>query len=277
VVSRRTVEQRRRAEAETRVVCETETDARLLAMILGRTNRSLRTYIQVAERPLIPQMLFSPLGQPEGVRGGMLGLLQRTSRNYGQTVLVFDLDFGSPIQPAPYAARISDIWLAPAVPSVASWVLADQTIYDLMAQDRGESIKQTFESYVVDNRFHFFNSKFLTALGRKIVEERYDPHRAAMVSPSLRGFLKTLDLFEGVAREDLEFSLPGAILANLVLEYYPSELPIYRALDGSVYTGADMAKEMREGTPIGRGYSSDLLRACRDLLARQAQNVRAAE
>jgi hypothetical protein len=62
----------------------------------------------------------------------------------------------------------------------------------------------------------------------------------------------------------------------LVLEYYPAEAPIYRALDGSVYTGRDMANEISEGTPIGRKYSSDLLRACRDLLARQAQNARAA-
>jgi hypothetical protein len=159
---------------------------------------------------------------------------------------------------------------------VESWLLADPHVYELISSDERYSIHQPFEAYVVDNAFHFFNSKVIAALSRKKVEATYDPNRAAMLSPSLRSFCKTIDHVRGIASHDFEFALPGAVLANLVLEYYPPELPLYRALDGSIYTGRDMAREIGEGTSIGRKYSSDLLRVCRDLLARQAQKSRTA-
>lgn len=262
---------------DTLIICEGESKARLLRMILQGADRIQHTSIHAENRTLAPQMLFSPVAQPKGVRGGILGSLRRMATNYARTLIVFDLDFGSPIQPAPYASKLSEFWLVPAVPSVASWILADPLVFRLLAAEARLDLKQSFEAYVVDSSFRFFNSKFVGALSRRLVSERYDPNRAAMLSPSLRSFLKTIDHVQGREPDDFQFTLPGPVLANLVLEYYPAELPIYRALDGSVYTGHDMAREISEGTAIGRKYSSDLLRACRDLLARQAQNARAAE
>jgi hypothetical protein len=275
--NRRRMRERKMASNETLIVCEEESKARLLRMILQRADRIEHTVIHAEGRALAPQMLFSPPEQPKGVRGGILGSLRRLAADYAHTLIVFDLDFGSPIQPAPSAAKLSEFLLVPAVPSIVSWILADPNVFHQLATEPRLGLKQSFEEYVVDGAFHYFNSKFVGALSRRVVETSYDPNRAAMLSPSLRSFLKTIDDVQGRNPNEFQFTIPGAILANMVLEYYPAELPIYRALDGSVYTGRDMAKEIEGGTALGRKYSSSLLRACRDLLARQAQNARAAE
>jgi hypothetical protein len=101
----------------------------------------------------------------------------------------------------------------------------------------------------------------------------YDPHRAAMLSPSLRSFLKLLDTVHRRSSAEFELNLPTAIITNLILEYYPPDQQIYRALDGSILTGQEMAREVQAGTELGRKYSIDILRVCRDLLARQAQRT----
>jgi hypothetical protein len=258
------------------IFCEGEIEARLLNIIL-RTNNYRENFVIHAEgRALFPRTLLSSSADPPGVRGGTLGELRRQARDYNAAILVFDLDFGSPIQPAPNAARLSDFWLAPAVPSIESWLLTDRSVFDLISGDERYSINQTFDSYLTDNKFRFFNSRFLSALARKRVATIYNPNKAAMLSPSLRSFLKTLDHVRGRPVQEIDFTVPSSVLASLVREYYPPDLPIYRALDGSTYTGRDMVREIVEGSEIGRKYASDLLRVCRDLLARQAQKARAA-
>ena len=260
------------------IACESETDSRLLQMILRAVSRDENITFLAVGQDLSPHMLFSPYAQPKGIRGGILGQLSRKAKTYRATIVVFDLKFGSPIQPAPYAARLSGLWLAPAVPSIESWLLADPSVFAEMSRDMREQVRETFDSYVVNNDHHFFNRKFLTALARRKIFSSYDPNRAAMLSPSLRSFFRIVDRARGGLSPEFRFSVPKAILSNLVLEYYPADRPIYRALDGSVYTGQDMAREIQEGTEVGRKYSSDLLRVCRDLLARQAENTaRAAE
>jgi hypothetical protein len=263
---------------DTLIICESETDSRLLQMILRGTGRDQNTTFLAVGGVVSPHMLLSLHGQPTDVHGGMLGWLRREAQPYAAAIVVFDLMFGSPTQPAPYGGRIGGISLAPAVPSVESWLLADHEVFSVMSANMPEKIQETFNSYLANGDFHFFNSKFLTALTRKKIAAVYDPNRASMLSPSLRSFLKLLDAGSGVPSSDFGFDVPTAILANVILEYYPPEQPIYRTLDGSIYTGQEMAREVQAGTEIGRKYSSDLLRVCRDLLARQAQNaVRAAE
>jgi hypothetical protein len=255
------------------IICESETDSRLLRMILNGTDRAENTDFFAAEQELPPHILLSVHGTPRGVRGGMLGWLKRKAAPFAGAVVVFDLKFGSPTQPAPFGGRFNGIWLAPAVPSVESWLLSDPEVFRVMSIDMPEQAHETFEMYLGNGDFHFFNSKFLTALTRKKIAAIYDPHRAAMLSPSLRSFLKLLDAVNGRSPAEFTFNLPAAIISNLILEYYPPDQPIYRALDGSVLTGQEMATEVQAGTEIGRKYSSDILRVCRDLLARQAQKA----
>jgi hypothetical protein len=260
------------------IICESETDSRLLRMILDGTDRAKNTEFFAADQELPPHMLLSVHGTPKGVRGGMLGWLKRKAEPYGGAIVVFDLKFGSPTQPAPFGGRLNGIWLAPAVPSVESWLLTDPEVFRVMSVDMSEQVRETFETYLGNGDFHFFNSKFLNALTRKKIVAAYDPHRAAILSPSLRSFLKLVDASHGRSSAEFKFNLPAAIISNLILEYYPPDQPIYRALDGSTLTGQEMAREVQAGTDLGLKYSSDILRVCRDLLARQAQRaVRAAE
>ena len=263
------------ASHEILIVCESTTDARLLQMVVRGANRAENLVFRSEGRSLSPQMLFAPDTQPKGLRGGTLGSLRRRAKDYRATIIVFDLDFGSPIQPAPYAARLSGFWLAPAVPSVEAWILADSRVFETVSAAGRFNIGESFEAYIADNKFRFFNSKFLMSLSRRSTESIYDSNRAAMLSPSLRSFIKTLDHVKDISPPDFKFHLSRSLLSNLVLEYYPPELPVYRSLDGSIYTGRDMARQIEEGTEVGRKYSSDLLRVCRDLLARQAQKTTA--
>jgi len=53
------------------IICESETDSRLLRMILDGTDRARNTEFFVADQELPPHILLSVYGTPRGVRGGM--------------------------------------------------------------------------------------------------------------------------------------------------------------------------------------------------------------
>jgi hypothetical protein len=101
------------------IVCESEAGSRLLQMVLRGTNRDAHSVIHVEGRSLSPRMLLSERAESQRSRGGTLGTLRRAAKKYTAAIIVFDLDFGSPIQPAPYAARLSEsVSTGPAIKSV---------------------------------------------------------------------------------------------------------------------------------------------------------------
>ena len=74
-------------------------------------------------------------------------------------------------------------------------------------------------------------------------------------------------------REAYSRNLNRDIIANLMAEVSQPDTPVFRAADGATYTAEQMIRHIREGSPIGQQYASDLLRVSRDMLARQAKRA----
>ena len=95
-------------------------------------------------------------------------------------------------------------------------------------------------------------------------------------SPSLRQFVEafapadTLDKFS--IAPTYARSMSRDALSNLVEEVAPSTAIIYRTMDGVKMSASEMTRAIREGSPRGQEYASDLLRIARDLLANMAQD-----
>lgn len=159
----------------------------------------------------------------------------------------------------------------PAVPNIESWILSDPKVFASFSNMPLSDNEKKFQDYIADTGFRFLNQREKARLASRATLKSYDALRAAMLSPSLRWFINVTDNNNENPRGTINFDINKALLSNLVLEYFPQEQPIFRTLDGAVYTGYRMSQEIAAGSEIGRKYSSDLLRVCRDLLARQAQ------
>lgn len=163
-----------------------------------------------------------------------------------------------------------------AVPSPAAWLFADaRALRSCVEDDRTREL--------VDRLPLPEEIPFPEDLARRIfpngsaalrVVDAMDICSAAARSPTLHNFLSGLARITGN-----QISLSGDVHArsmgrdtfsNLLAEIAPAESVIYRTIEGS-FTAGEMIREIREGTDLGRQYSSDLLRISRDFLARQAQ------
>jgi hypothetical protein len=105
--------------------------------------------------------------------------------------------------------------------------------------------------------------------------DHFDIEIAMSKSPSLRMFLEgignLLNLNNIPAAEIYYRRLKSNILSNLLSEVSPSKAPIYRTKDGINITAEQMVKFLREGSPLGEQYATDVLRVARDSLAQKAQ------
>jgi hypothetical protein len=164
-----------------------------------------------------------------------------------------------------------------AVPTIEAWLFADAEA--LLATVAGDHAKEfvarlplpeeiPFPKQVVDQLFKSFRDSLR-------VIEQMDVAKACARSPSLHVFLGGLaellgERFEVV--EDVHVrSMPRDVFSNLVAEVMPGSMVIYKAVDGTAFTAEEMIRHIREGTTVGRQYSSDLLRISRDFLARRAE------
>jgi len=254
-------------------LCEGPSDERILGTVLQSLGLKGRARILPTGTRDIPSALLSGKVEENGQKGqDRFNLTSAIKENpHRAVVAVFDLEFGSPLQPAPERAQIGDVWLAPAVPNLESWILSDSEVYEALSRTDSGNYRNTFDKYISNSGVHFINSKAKYHLGTKSIRNIYSSARAEMLSPSLRSFAGLLAYLGEGARPPTEFSLPAALLSNLLTEYYPPEAPIYRTLEGSTLSGKEMAREIVISSGLGRQYSSDLLRVCRDILARQAE------
>lgn len=264
----------------TMVICGEYADERILNMIIHDLGRKPTTQIYLVNRSTAPEAYSRRTVKQNGERGSYLSeevahLLKGTKGFASRVAIVFDLKFGSPSQPAPDHSMYGEWLLVPAVPNVEAWVLSDPVTYSNYHTNDSTGQHKSFEAYIADVGLHFFNQKQKIRLSTKRISQEYSVFRAAMLSPSLRWFIKATDPSPATAGSNIAFDLNKALLSNLVQEYYPLSHVLYKALDGSTYTGLQMAEEIRVGSEIGRKYTSDLLRVCRDLLARQASNLQA--
>jgi hypothetical protein len=163
-----------------------------------------------------------------------------------------------------------------AVPETAAWLFADtNAVLRCIDDDRMRELvarlplpeEIPFPGELAERVFPHWHSAVR-------VFDQMNVCDAAARSPSLHAFLKGLARITGdriSLPEDVHARSVGRdTFSNLIAEITPAESIIYRTIDGS-YTAGEMIREVRDGTELGRQYSSDLLRISRDFLARQAQ------
>jgi hypothetical protein len=256
------------------VACESALAERVLWSIARDLGRENSFVIHTMQGSLSPPLIYAEAPIAGKPKLDIANELKKQARRnaYAKVIVVFDLEFGSPLQHAPERSTYADFWLAPAVPNIEAWVLSDPQLFELYISSGDSSLPPSFDEYISDARFHFMNQKEKNRLTTHKMLGNYSASRAAMFSPSLRSFIRMGEMDNDDLPRQLDVELPRELLSNLVLEYYPPQKPLYKSLDGSVLTGCAMAEEIARGSEIGRKYASDLLRVCRDLLARQAQN-----
>lgn len=163
-----------------------------------------------------------------------------------------------------------------AVPSVDAWLFSDlKALSECVGHEPArELIDRLPLPEEIPYPGELVEKLFPNPSASLCVADQMDVSVASARSPSLHAFLQGLAAITGTP-----ISLPDDVhsrsvgrdtFSNLIAEIIPAESVIYRTIDGS-YTAGEMIREVRDGTELGRQYSSDLLRISRDFLARQAQ------
>lgn len=164
-----------------------------------------------------------------------------------------------------------------AVPTIEAWLFAD--VNAAIRYARREVDKDFIMQLPLPEEIPLPKQIAAKVFGRperaaKVFED-CDLTVASSRSPSLRLFLQGMrDFLEtpiSPATDAYSRSMDRDIFSNLISEIGAPETIIYRTLDGSNVTVAEMIRSMREGSELGRQYASDLLRVARDLLARKAE------
>lgn len=164
-----------------------------------------------------------------------------------------------------------------AVPTIEAWLFAD--LEALLGTVRSEWARELVARLPLPEEIPFPKQLATRIFGdiqqSLSVVEQMDIAAACARSPSLNVFLKGLGEVAGadlVPAGDVHArSLPRDVFSNLLAEVSPAGSVVYRTVDGTSFTAEQMIRHVREGTDVGRQYSSDLLRISRDFLARQAQ------
>lgn len=169
-----------------------------------------------------------------------------------------------------------------AVPNIESWIFADDKLLleevQYYGNKRGEEIIEripfpeeiAYPKYVAHNLFYRQAKKEGYSFLRKM-----DIQRACARTPSLKNFLngifEKLNMSKSKIEESYSRNMNRDIFVNLVREVVPAETIIYRSLEGINYTAKELEDEIKNGTNLGKQYTSDVLRLARDLLKRRAQ------
>jgi len=172
-----------------------------------------------------------------------------------------------------------------AVPNVQAWVFADdKLLYEEMIESKNnkgsEFLKRVnllpfpedmvYPKYVANNLF--FNEK---NHGKYSFLKNMDISLACARTPSLKNFLDVIFTKLNIDKEIINMSfsrnMNRDIFVNLVKEVVPSDSVIYRSLEGEKYTARELEREIKNGTELGRQYTSDVLRLARDLLKRRSE------
>lgn len=205
-----------------------------------------------------------------------------------QIAALVDLD-----QPSIYDARVEaakqlgvpqDIVFA-AVPTIEAWLFADVTNALSHARNKvAQAVIQRlplpeeipYPKHVALNVFREAGKGRYSARNLVPILNTMDMGIAVSRSPSLRQFVEAFVPFDTLAKFSIAptyaRSMSRDALSNLVEEVAPSTATIYRTMDGVEVSASEMTRAIREGSPRGQQYASDLLRIARDLLANMAQD-----
>jgi hypothetical protein len=174
--------------------------------------------------------------------------------------------------------RSASIEIAPAIPCVESWMLADDAL--VLAQTSDRATAQRATEYLPDEL------EDARTLAHKVFGPPSNWHtlpepnvyRAAERSPSLRNLLDVLARRLGTTSDLPERSVARAFsrdaIAGVIRSLLPDDAAAWRTSDGSTYTGAELAREVEQGTEIGRQYAVDLVSMMVNALSRTAKRGR---
>lgn len=104
--------------------------------------------------------------------------------------------------------------------------------------------------------------------------QNIDVSKAVARSSSLRSFLA--GVFDSLGRpvedetQQLKSSANRDVFSTLLREL-PSSTIVWKTIDGSTIDAARLAREVVEGTDLGKQYITELLRIARDMIARKAR------
>ena len=170
--------------------------------------------------------------------------------------------------------------VVPAIPCVESWMLADDALVSAQTAD-SETVRRATE-YLPDE----------IQDARTLVHQVFGPpsrwrslpmpdvYRAAGRSPSLRNLLEVLARRLGTKSDLPERSVARVLsrdaIAGVIRSLLPDDALAWRTSDGSTYTAAELAREIEQGTEVGRQYAVDLVSMMVNALSRTAKRDRSA-
>ncbi len=167
------------------------------------------------------------------------------------------------------------IELAPAIPCVEAWLLADDELVASTTNDDATRLRATasLPEEIDDPRSLaqevFGPPAFWSGLPRP------DIYRAADRSPSLRNLLNFLGQRLGVTSDlparSAARGLSRDAIAGLIRSLLSEDAIAWRTSDGSSYTAEALAREVEQGTEIGRQYAVDIVSMMINALSRNAK------
>jgi hypothetical protein len=163
-----------------------------------------------------------------------------------------------------------------AIPEIESWIFADDHL--LQQQDLQEGAKEKLTRLPFPDEIPYPRQLVHYFFGKNKTNwqflEHIDLGRATARTPSLKVFLtrigELLDIETKFVQDAVAQNLDRRIFSNLIKEVVQSETIIYKTLDGTQFTAEEILENVKDGTEIGKQYTSDILRVARDFLKRQA-------
>ena len=164
-----------------------------------------------------------------------------------------------------------------ANPTIEAWLFADDLAVQKFAKGaKGESLVNRLPLPEQIQDTGSLVTKVFGGLDKALeVLQTFDISRACARCPSLHKFLTMVSEKLGVTLPEVAEAhartLNRDVFSNLIDEVTEPDRVMFRAADGTVFTAAEMAREVREGSELGREYAADVLRVARDWLARRAE------
>lgn len=164
-----------------------------------------------------------------------------------------------------------------AVPTIEAWLFADDQL--AIESAKNEHAAQILQRLPLPESIpypKYLASKVFSSDQQSQYHflDRMDIARATSRSPSLREFLASV-LHELQQPRDLTVeALRGSIgrdAFSTLLRELPSAEVVWKTVDGVQLRADELAREISEGTDLGKQYVSDVLRVARDMIARRAK------
>lgn len=166
-----------------------------------------------------------------------------------------------------------------AVPTIEAWLFADID----KARDEARSVQA---AKILDRAPLPESIPYPKALAGHVFKkvspvlaysflQRIDVSKAISRSSSLRSFLAGVFEILGRPATDQAQQLTGSVnrdVFSTLLRELPSSTVVWKTMDGSSIDAARLAREVVDGTDLGKQYITELLRIARDMIGRKARS-----